>query len=63
MVNAGYPIRYLMSRKENLNKLVKSFPAGPSVNEKIFFLKLKSFFKNYKVSIGQSHEKSFDHDK
>ena len=31
MVNCGYPIRYLMTRKENLNLLVLKFPPSPNV--------------------------------
>lgn len=32
MVNCGYPVRFLMTRKENLNRLVERFPPSPSVN-------------------------------
>ena len=37
MVNCGYPIRFLMSRKENLNLLVKKFPPAPNVFVVLFF--------------------------
>ena len=57
MLNGGFPLRFLMSRKESLNDLVRRFPAAPrktadSVEEYILLLLSK-----WSKSLGERSER------
>jgi hypothetical protein len=61
MVNCGYSVRFIMSRKENLNLLVERFPPTPSFEIDQAMKRTLKLIRKWKLTLCDKsrHKKDF----